>query len=565
MRAAARAGLAGAAVLWLLLGLRWFDVAEQWRPAWLEHVPAAALALATVALGGWWLRARRRAPAGPSLAAPPGGLLLAAGLAVVFRLPLAWQGAAAYVTPDGALSGIVALHLRGATERLVFVPQVPYSGSLKSHLTAPLAAVVDPARAFALVSVAFYAVFVAALYRLALVAGASAWSAIAAALYAAFAPAFVTRYSLSNDGNYVEVLALGTWALVLAARWRREDRPAGAPALAIGVLLGLAFWCHVLAVIHIVAVALWALLAAPRAAIRAGPAAALGFVLGDWPALLWNGANGWESFRYLVPGRAVAGGSGPGLLARAAAMLTGQAPVLLGYDPGYPPPIDLALKVLAFLAVALAVVATLAAARIAGRRRSAELGLLLLFTAVNVIVAWLALPQIAGNPRYLQFLMASLPVFLAMALDAPGRRWIMVVLVAFGAAGSLAQFPGAARSDAQWRRFVADLEAEGVRWCETDFHLATKLNFLSQERLVCSAKLGPITTEYFFDYRRQVDAAPEAALVAVNPTAAEKLERRLERLGVSYERRDFMKPVLLHLSRKVDPEELFPGREFPLR
>jgi len=182
-----------------------------------------------------------------------------------------------------------------------------------------------------------------------------------------------------------------------------------------------------------------------------------------------------------------------------------------------------------------------------------------------VIVAWLALPQIAGNPRYLQFLMASLPVFLAMALDAPGRRWIMVVLVAFGAAGSLAQFPGAARSDAQWRRFVADLEAEGVRWCETDFHLATKLNFLSQERLVCSAKLGPITTEYFFDYRRQVDAAPEAALVAVNPTAAEKLERRLERLGVSYERRDFMKPVLLHLSRKVDPEELFPGREFPLR
>ena len=144
MRAAARAGLAGAAVLWLLLGLRWFDVAEQWRPAWLEHVPAAALALATVALGGWWLRARRRAPAGPSLAAPPGGLLLAAGLAVVFRLPLAWQGAAAYVTPDGALSGIVALHLRGATERLVFVPQVPYSGSLKSHLTAPLAAVVDP-------------------------------------------------------------------------------------------------------------------------------------------------------------------------------------------------------------------------------------------------------------------------------------------------------------------------------------------------------------------------------------------------------------------------------------
>ena len=52
-----------------------------------------------------------------------------------------------------------------------------------------------------------------------------------------------------------------------------------------------------------------------------------------------------------------------------------------------------------------------------------------------------------------------------------------------------------------------------MRWCDTDFHLATKINFLSQERVVCSSKLGPTTTEYFFDYRRQVEAerAPGAS------------------------------------------------------
>ena len=40
--------------------------------------------------------------------------------------------------------------------------------------------------------------------------------------------------------------------------------------------------------------------------------------------------------------------------------------------------------------------------------------------------------------------------------------------------------------------------------------------------------------------------------------------KRLVALGVPYQRLDLMKPVLLP-SRKVDPEELFPNRTFPLR
>ena len=564
--ARARAAGAAAAVLWLLLGLRWFDDAAPWRPAWLERVPPLLLALSVLFLLALALAGRWRALLGPPLGPARGGLLLVVALAVLFRLPLAWQGAGGYVTPDGALSGIVALHLREGTDHLVFVPNVSYSGSLKSHFTALLSSVVDPARAFALVSVGFYAAFVAGLHRLALLVGGSAWAATAAGLYAAFAPAFVTRYSLSNDGNYVEVLALGTWALVLAVRWRREESAASVLALAVGLLLGLAFWCHVLAVIHAAAIVLWALLVAPRRALRATPSVALGFVLGDWPGLLWNAAHGWQSFEYLLPGRVGSdSASGPGLPARAWGLIADQTLVLLGYDTGYPLVADFILRTLAVVALAAAGVATFAAAREAWRRRSPELGLLLVFTTVNVLVALLALPQVKGNPRYLLFLMAPLPIFVALLLDRPRGRWLMAVLVALGAVGALAQAPGALRSDAQWRRFVADLEAEGVRWCETDFHLATKLNFLSEERLICSAKLGPVTTEYFFEYRRQVDAAPEAALIAVNGTAAEKLERRLERLGVSYERRDFMKPVLLRLSRKVGAEELFPDREFPLR
>jgi hypothetical protein len=489
-------------------------------------------------------------------------------LTVLFRLPLAWQGAAGYVTPDGALSGIVALHARDGVAHHVFVPHVPYSGSLKSHLTAPLAAVIDPARAFALVSVFFYAAFVAAVYRLGRLAAPSRpWTALAAGLYVAFAPAFVTRYSLSNDGNYVEVLALGTWALVLAAGWlESRDPPLPASAAAAGLLLGLAFWCHILAAFAIAAVGIALLVAARARVLKPALAFGAGVVAGDLPGLVWNARHGWASLRYHVGAESVGDAArGPGPLGQLRSLLVDHPPVLLGYDPGYPRPMDVILRVLAWSAVVLLVLSIVVASRAVLREGNRTLLLLLLFTAVNVAVAVFALPVVPGNPRYLLFTMAAVPVFLAHALDAGGRRAIMIGLVAFGALGSLGQAPPPLRADAEWRRFVAGLEREGVRWCYTDFYIATKINFLSEERITCSAKLGPTTTEYFFEYRERVEAAPEAALIAVNTTAAEKLERRLERLGITYERRDLMKPVLLRLSRKVDPSELFPDRDFPWR
>jgi len=562
-RATAAAGLL-AALLWVLLCARWFDVGWT-RPAWLEAIPSAALAIAVGALFAFWLRS-----SWPALGWSGGGrpLVLTAGLALLFRLPLAWQGGAGYVTPDGALSGLVALHAREGAERLVFVPHVPYSGSLKSHLAALLSLAVDPARAFALSSVLFYALFVAALYRLAVhLREVPGWTALGAGLYAAFAPAFVTRYSLSNDGNYVEVLALGTLALMLAVRWAREPARRGVLAVALGVVLGVAFWCHILAVIHVAAVGLFLLLREAKAAVRALPAAGFGFAVGAAPSLLWNAANGWVSFLYLLPGGTPVGeaAEGPPVGTRLVGLLADHAPVLLGYDPGYPPALDVAIKTVAFIVLALTVAGVAAAARAALRERCEVLRLLLVLVAVNAAVALWALPYIPGNPRYLLFLVAPIAIVLARLLRAPAARPVFAAVVAFGALGSLAQAPGAVAADGRWRTFVRDLEREGVRWCYTDFYIGTKVNFLSGERVVCSSKLGPTTTEYFFAYREQVERAPDAAFIAVNSDNADKLERRLVRLGVTGERRDLMKPVLLRLSRKVDPSELFPDRAFPLR
>ncbi len=569
-----RATLAGAvaAALWGVLCLSWFDVAAPWRPPVLAAVPRLAIALPALAAALLWLAGRRELLRGTPLGGAWRGLLLVLAVAFLLRLPVVTWGAAVAVTPDGALSGIVALHARDGVERLVFVPHVPYSGSLKSLVTAPLATVMDPARAFALVSVLFYLGYVAGLYRLALlVAGARA--AVLAGLYAALSPAFVTRYSVSNDGNYVEVLAFDTWALWLAARFPHETAARPRLAFVAGLLLGVAFWCHILAVIPLAALAAFFVLVGRSSALRSLGSLAVGWAIGYLPGWLWNAANGWQSFEYLLPGEARAGASGAagiaavtsGLGEKAWLMITDHWPVLMGYDAGYPRPIDWTLVALSWLAVAAALIALAQGVWDAWRERCWPLASLLLFAVVNLAVALLALPHVPGNPRYILFLIAVLPVFLARTFGVGWRRAVLFLLIATGAVASLAQVPPTLRADSRWRQFVAELEREGVRWCYTDFSLATRVNFLSGERVVCSAKLGPITTEYFFGYREAVERAPEAAFIAVNRTSAGRLEKRLAELGVGYERRELMKPVLLRLGRKVDPQELFPGREFPIR
>ncbi|OFV88156.1 MAG: hypothetical protein A2V74_01970 [Acidobacteria bacterium RBG_16_70_10] len=567
----ARATLAGAAaaVLWVAWCVRWFDVAAPWRPSALAALPPLVLVVAGAALLFVWLRARAPLLWGAPLErAALAGLLLVVALAVLARLPFVVQGAAAVITPDGTVYGIVTLRILAGAERLVFLPSQPYGGTLTSHLVAPLASVMDLARAFALGSVLFYAAYVAGLYRL------TSWlfgarTALVAGLYAVFSPVMVTRYSLNNDGTYVELLAIGTWALWLAARWLEEKERRPPLAFAVGLLLGLCLWYHLVAVIHVAAVGLAFLLFGGRHLPRSVAALASGSALGCTPALLWNAANDWQTLEYLLPGMARDGEAGTALLGdlgeKLAAMVTGDWPVLMGYDQGYGGALDRLLLALGWLGVAVAIVSVGRAAATAVRTRSKPLLLLLLFVAINLAVVLLALRHVPGNPRYLLCLMSVLPAFIADAFGTGWRRALLLVLIAGSALASLAQLPPTMRKDARWRSFVARLETEGVRFCYTDFHLASPINFLSRERVVCSAKLGPFTTEFFTDFRRRVEAAPEAAFIAVNRTAAGRLERRLGELGVGYERLDLMKPVLLRLARKVDPAELFPGREFPLR
>jgi hypothetical protein len=540
-------------VLWVLTCLRWFDAGASLRPRVLDAIPPAVLGALWLASFAWWLRrrwSRLFGPVGENRAA----LLFVAGLALLFRLPMVCWGSTGYLTSDGSLSGTVAVHLRDGIDHLVFIPNSGYSGSLKAHLTVLLATVTDMPRAFTLASVLFYVVFAAGVYRLG--ARLSARTGLLAGLYVVFAPAWVTHYSLSNDGNYVEVLAFGTWALFLAARWISEDDDRPLRAAGIGLLLGLAFWCHILAVLYGAAIAIALLALGGRSLLRSIPGLATGFVAGYFPGLIWNAQNGWFSFGYLVTGAhqekpVVA----TAVLSRVWPMITDHWPILMGYDGWYPPFFDALSLALAWFAVAAVVVAVVLAAGAAWRRPADVRTILVAFTVTNVGLALVGAEHIPGNPRYLLFLMSAIPVLLAAAFGSGPQRAVLGVLVAFGALGSLATLPPSAAADAKWREFVSGLERAGIDFCHTDFYLAAKINFLSEGRVLCSSRLGPTYSDYFRNAPR-VDAAPQAALIPINRTKAAKLEAALQVLGVSYERLDLMKPVLYGFSRKVDPDEL---------
>jgi hypothetical protein len=240
-------------------------------------------------------------------------------------------------------------------------------------------------------------------------------------------------------------------------------------------------------------------------------------------------------------------------------LLADHGPLLMGYDPGYPAALDVASRGLAWAGLACGLVAGAGVALDCWRRREAGAdAVLLLFALVHVAVLLVALPHLPGNARYALFLAAPAAVWLPRLLDRGWRRGLLAALVAFGALGSLGQYPPKRQADVRWRGFVSDLLAHGVRHCYTDYYIAARLDFFSEERLICSAGLGPTPTDYF-EYRPRVDAAATAALIPVNATAGDKVERRLVRIGVSARRLELMKPVLLP-ERKVSPEEIFPHR-----
>jgi Dolichyl-phosphate-mannose-protein mannosyltransferase len=200
---------------------------------------------------------------------------------------------------DEAVVGLMARHIAFLGERPVFYYGQPYLGSLEAFSVAPFFVLFDSnTLALKLVPTAYslgFLVLSGLLARRLFGTG----PALATVAYLALPPSMWAVWSTKARGGYAELLFLGE-ALLLATL-ALGDSTSRRLALLWGLLAGLAFWTHLLAIVYLLPAAAYLLLRR-RAAWRPAELALLagGAVLGMLPLLLHNVLSGYPTLMALL-------------------------------------------------------------------------------------------------------------------------------------------------------------------------------------------------------------------------------------------------------------------------
>ena len=444
-----------AALSYLWLCLSWFDHGLELA---IARVPASVPLIALLASVGGLVFLRR-----PRLETDHSVAFGLAGVGLLTRLPFLW-GAYGLFSSDAAAQGLMALHVVEGRHHPIFLYNWSYVGSIKAHLTALFTVLSgEPVLSFAFAAAFIYGAFVGAVYLLARTVCTRGESIVASG-YVILSPGFLTAWGMGNEGNYVDVMLFGTLMLWLAARWMRDGGAGYGACFWIGLLGGLAFWTHILATYYLLtAVGVLGLCRFGRDTVGRLLALAAGFVVGDFPGILWNASHEWLSFRWwsLDAETAAAPDRVGRLFAQLGQVAATSLSVLSGYWPSDAPPWPAP-----FWRVALTLLVPVTFTYFAWRHRSKlrrigpETMLLGFGVLVVLVFAQSSFGWMTDEPRYLLFLFSATPVFLGASVGALWRRMpsaavlVLAALAFVDLRGDL-RYLGAARdSDPVNREFV---------------------------------------------------------------------------------------------------------------
>ena len=160
------------------------------------------------------------------------------------------------IEADEAIVGLMAKHVAEGRPWPVFYYGQPYMGSFESLLVAGMFQLFGVGSfGLKLVPLLFSLLQVALVYTLAL-RFTDRFGAFIASLLTAIGPSGLILWSTKARGGFIELVVLGTWALILAADILQARAPAKRRFLLLGAVLGFAWWVNNQAIFYLVTIAL---------------------------------------------------------------------------------------------------------------------------------------------------------------------------------------------------------------------------------------------------------------------------------------------------------------------
>ena len=547
-----------------------------WFAAWPPRLPAVI----PFGLFAGLAAIRFRILGRPSLGRPSIETMACLAAAVLFRWP-ALLHPWGWVNKDGAYGAFVTLRILDGTRPVPpFTEGANYQGTLKSHLSALLSlltGVDDLSWLMLASSLLLHLVFMAATMALARrIAGRGA--ALVAGLYLAFSPRFLTVFTLNCVGQYADVLALGGAALAVLARLLDEKRrglPARGDYLALGFLLGAAFWQQPVAISYVITAALFLLL---RRETWRDPWVVLvgvGGLIGVLPSLLWNLQNDWGT-------GAIVGGdpdvlrdqlaAWPRLLRRT---LTIAYPILAGLSPELPWADVPLVRLAALLLIPLAFVTYVvrhgrdAAGFVRGAPPSAWIPVVLMLVCTAIFLSF-ASGRVYWRPRYLLAVVAAAAVFLGSALawlaarSRPAAAAVLAAVLALNIAGSWPRLAESGSLADYYRRLVGSLEEKNIRTGYAPFAISAPVTMFTAERILLSPRLDALPAYEPERHARAVDSRAADAYVLPPEDEWKAFAARLDGLGVTYRLDLDPVPTFHGFSRRVELREVADFRTGPV-
>ena len=378
------------------------------------------------------------------------GVLLIIGLALRLAIVASPLGE---IDGDEAVVGLMARHIAFLGERPVFYWGQPYLGSLEAFTAAPLFRLFDSSTVLLKLVPTAYSLGFLALSALLARRLFGMGPALATAAYLALPPSMWAVWSTKARGGYAEVLFLGE-ALLLATLLVARA-PTRRAAMFWGLLAGLAFWTHLLAIVYIAPAIVYLALSRTRFRLAHLAIAIGGALIGMLPMLIENVSNGFRTLASLL--------QPPDLpmdpVAQFIRFFRVGVPVLLGlgqpttsatmFDADWPnrPAGHLVVAVLAVLLLTAVLLLYVPAVKrlltcgtappLSGQSGSARVlsalaePALLVFVAIAVppVVAFTRFGFFVSEPRYALPLYSTVPLLAAAVwrLRWPAARWAVVV------------------------------------------------------------------------------------------------------------------------------------------